>query len=152
LCHPYRSWEFHDGIKYQCPGVTVPKCRRFWRALVHQPKFPKRPRFMNESYSPLLGGQAKIRHNQLTPSQKPWLFTPIPQGSRKRRIVFDPERTALPTVTRETPWGGAQHKPMGFFRWVVFVEKTEGRYNEPWRPSPCAFQVRVAGWGHLNSP
>ena len=36
LCHPYRSWEFHDGIKYQCPGdscVTVPKCRRFWRAL-----------------------------------------------------------------------------------------------------------------------
>ena len=34
LCHPYRSWEFHDGIKYQCPGVTVPKCRRFWRALM----------------------------------------------------------------------------------------------------------------------
>ena len=34
LCHPYRSWEFHDGIKYQCPGVTVPKCRRFWRALI----------------------------------------------------------------------------------------------------------------------
>ena len=35
LCHPYRSWEFHDGIKYQCPGVTVPKCRRFWRALIY---------------------------------------------------------------------------------------------------------------------
>ena len=34
LCHPYRSWEFHDGIKYQCPGVAVPKCRRFWRALI----------------------------------------------------------------------------------------------------------------------
>ena len=34
LCHPYRSWEFHDSIKYQCPGVTVPKCRRFWRALI----------------------------------------------------------------------------------------------------------------------
>ena len=34
LCYPYRSWEFHDGIKYQCPGVTVPKCRRFWRALI----------------------------------------------------------------------------------------------------------------------
>ena len=33
LCHPCRSWEFHDGIKYQCPGVTVPKCRRFWAAL-----------------------------------------------------------------------------------------------------------------------
>ena len=35
LCHPYRSWEFHDGIKYQCPGVAVPKCRRFWRALIY---------------------------------------------------------------------------------------------------------------------
>ena len=34
LCHPYRSWEFHDSIKYQCPGVTVSKCRRFWRALI----------------------------------------------------------------------------------------------------------------------
>ena len=34
LCHPYRSWELHDSIKYQCPGVTVPKCRRFWRALI----------------------------------------------------------------------------------------------------------------------
>ena len=33
LCHPYRSWEFHDHIKYQCPGVTVPNGRRFWRAL-----------------------------------------------------------------------------------------------------------------------
>ena len=22
------------SIKYQCPGVTVPKCRRFWRALI----------------------------------------------------------------------------------------------------------------------
>ena len=36
LCHPYRSWEFHDGIKYQCPGVTVPKCRRFWRVLKYR--------------------------------------------------------------------------------------------------------------------
>ncbi len=35
LCHPYRSWEFHDSIRYQCPGVTVPKCRRFWRALIY---------------------------------------------------------------------------------------------------------------------
>ena len=35
LCHPYRSWEFHDSIKYQCPGVTVPKCRRF-----HDVNFP----------------------------------------------------------------------------------------------------------------
>ena len=35
VCHPYRSWEFHDSIKYQCPGVTVPKCRRFWRALIY---------------------------------------------------------------------------------------------------------------------
>ena len=26
---PYHSWGFHDSIKYQCPGVTVPKCRRF---------------------------------------------------------------------------------------------------------------------------
>ena len=34
LCHPYRSWEFHDHIKYQCPGVTVPNGRRFWRALI----------------------------------------------------------------------------------------------------------------------
>ena len=33
LCNPYRSWEFHDSIKYQCPGVTVPTGRRFWRAL-----------------------------------------------------------------------------------------------------------------------
>ncbi len=32
LCHPYRSWEFHDRIKYQCPGVTVHNGRRFWRA------------------------------------------------------------------------------------------------------------------------
>ena len=35
LCHPYRSWEFHDHIKYQCPGVTVPNGRRFWRALIY---------------------------------------------------------------------------------------------------------------------
>ena len=34
LCNPYRSWEFHDSIKYQCPGVTVPNGRRFWRALI----------------------------------------------------------------------------------------------------------------------
>ena len=34
LCHPYRSWEFHDHINYQCPGVTVPNGRRFWRALI----------------------------------------------------------------------------------------------------------------------
>ena len=31
---PYRSWEFHNHIKYQCPGVTVPNGRRFWRALI----------------------------------------------------------------------------------------------------------------------
>ena len=43
LCHPYRSWEFHDSIKYQCPGVTVPKCRRFWRAIISHLKF-QRPR------------------------------------------------------------------------------------------------------------
>ena len=36
LCHPYRSWEFHDHIKYQCPGVTVPNGRRFWRALIYR--------------------------------------------------------------------------------------------------------------------
>ena len=24
------------SIRYQCPGVTVPKCRRFWRALIWQ--------------------------------------------------------------------------------------------------------------------
>ena len=35
LCNPYRSWEFHDSIKYQCPGVTVPNGRRFWRALIY---------------------------------------------------------------------------------------------------------------------
>ena len=35
LCHPYRSWEFHDHINYQCPGVTVPNGRRFWRALIY---------------------------------------------------------------------------------------------------------------------
>ena len=35
LCHPYRSWEFHDRIKYQCPGGSVPKGRRFWRALIY---------------------------------------------------------------------------------------------------------------------
>ena len=35
LCHPYGSWEFHDRIKYQCPGVTVPHGRRFWRALIY---------------------------------------------------------------------------------------------------------------------
>ena len=23
LCHPYRSWEFYDRIKYQCPGGEV---------------------------------------------------------------------------------------------------------------------------------
>ena len=23
LCHPYRSWEFHDSIKHQCPGVQL---------------------------------------------------------------------------------------------------------------------------------
>ena len=34
LCHPYRSWEFHDHIKYQCPGETVPNGRRFWRPLI----------------------------------------------------------------------------------------------------------------------
>ena len=34
LCHPYHSWEFHDSIKYQCPDVTLPKCRRFCRALI----------------------------------------------------------------------------------------------------------------------
>ena len=34
LCHPYRSWEFHDHIKYQCSGITVPNGRRFWRALI----------------------------------------------------------------------------------------------------------------------
>ena len=38
LCHPYRSWEFHDRIKYQCPGVTVTNGRRFWRALISQSK------------------------------------------------------------------------------------------------------------------
>ena len=35
LRNPYRSWEFHNSIKYQCPGVTVPNGpngRRFWRA------------------------------------------------------------------------------------------------------------------------
>ena len=26
--HPYPSWEFHDSIRYQCPGATVPKCQR----------------------------------------------------------------------------------------------------------------------------
>ena len=26
---------FHDRIKYQCPGVTVPNGRRFWRALIY---------------------------------------------------------------------------------------------------------------------
>ena len=35
FCHPYRSWEFHDHIKYQCPRVTVPNGRRFWRALIY---------------------------------------------------------------------------------------------------------------------
>ena len=35
LCNPYRSWEFHDSIKYQCPGETVPNGRRFWRALIY---------------------------------------------------------------------------------------------------------------------
>ena len=35
LCHPYRSWEIHDHIKYHCPGVTVPNGRRFWRALIY---------------------------------------------------------------------------------------------------------------------
>ena len=36
LCHPYRSWEFHDSIHIiNIPGVTVPKCRRFWRAHSH---------------------------------------------------------------------------------------------------------------------
>ena len=61
LCVPHRSWgfnvcnkirqtcvskvivfcvtpivpeRFHDSIKYQCPGVIVPSCRRFWRALI----------------------------------------------------------------------------------------------------------------------
>ncbi len=35
LCNPYRSWEFHDSIKYQCPGETVPNGRRSWRALIY---------------------------------------------------------------------------------------------------------------------
>ena len=31
LCVPHRSWGFNvcNKIKYQCPGVTVPKCRRY---------------------------------------------------------------------------------------------------------------------------
>ena len=33
LCNPYRSLEFHDSIKYQCPCVTVLNGRRFWRGL-----------------------------------------------------------------------------------------------------------------------
>ena len=33
LCNPYRFWEFHDSVKYQCPGETVPNGRRFWRAI-----------------------------------------------------------------------------------------------------------------------
>ena len=35
LCNPYRSWEFHDSIKYQCPGETVPNGRRFLRVLIY---------------------------------------------------------------------------------------------------------------------
>ena len=35
LCHPYRSWECHDSIRYQCPRVSVPKCRRFWLVLIY---------------------------------------------------------------------------------------------------------------------
>ena len=34
LGNPYRFWEFHDSIKYKCPGETVPNGRRFWRALI----------------------------------------------------------------------------------------------------------------------
>ena len=33
---PLSFLRFHDGIKYQCPGVTVPKCRRFWRVLKYR--------------------------------------------------------------------------------------------------------------------
>ena len=72
LCVPHRSWGFNvcnkirgtcvsrvivfcvtpivpesfmmvSSIKYQCPGVTVPKCRRFWRALMSTPKPRKNP-------------------------------------------------------------------------------------------------------------
>ena len=35
LCHPYHSWEFHNRIKYQCPGVTAPNGRRFWQVLIY---------------------------------------------------------------------------------------------------------------------
>ena len=28
------SFMIVTSIKYQCPCVTVPKCRRFWRALI----------------------------------------------------------------------------------------------------------------------
>ena len=38
LCHPYRSWKFHDHIKDQCPGVTVLNGRRFRRALIYKVK------------------------------------------------------------------------------------------------------------------
>ena len=37
LCNPYHSWEFHDSIKYQCPGETIPNgpnIPNFWKPAI----------------------------------------------------------------------------------------------------------------------
>ena len=108
LCNPYRSWEFHDSIKYQCPGETVPNGRRSWRALIYT--FQKKNlhiSIINSIFSKIYDFQKvdllqtsgrTIRTTPVAPKRSQsseasnWELLPLPNATDKLRTTWRTEK------------------------------------------------------------
>ena len=107
LCHPYHSWEFHDSIKYQCPDVTLPKCRRFCRALIWKTSKTNASIWKKSIQSALTPGSCHPKTYKHTPCGSPMLSYPFSVISTcSIAAVQAISRVWSPAVTTRKSWTG----------------------------------------------